>query len=291
MKLTDDSLPPDRAGPTATSRAGRRTGLALILFLLFGGCHLGQSNTVGLPTRHSVRADQLLLLSDIKLKPDHPLIQDLVVLRKQVSQALQLPLQTEPVIVYLFSNEVEYYQYLQTAHPGLPSRRAYFIATPQELAVYTYWGERIQEDLRHEYTHGLLHAALHSVPLWLDEGLAEYFEVAGPTPGQVNPEYAERLATAITNGWQPDMERLERLEKVEQMQRADYREAWAWVHFMLHSSPDTRQILLSYLQDLRADPDPEELSKRLARDVPQLNQRLLSYLSSLNTFRNGNGTG
>ena len=47
----------------------------------------------------------------------------------------------------------------------------------EDLLVYTYWGDRIQQDLRHELTHALLHSVLKDVPLWLDEGLAEYFEM------------------------------------------------------------------------------------------------------------------
>jgi hypothetical protein len=269
---------------------GMRLGIALSL-ILSAGCQLGQKGTVGLPTRHSIRSTQLLVLSDFKLPDKHPLIEDLIELRQQVAQTLDLPLQSETVVVYLFRDELTYYQYLQTAHPGLPSRRAYFIATPKELAVYTYWGNRIQEDLRHEYTHGLLHAGLQTVPLWLDEGLAEYFEVAGPTPGGVNPEYARKLSQAIENGWQPDMERLERLERVDQMHRPDYTESWAWVHFMLNSSPDTRQILLTYLHELRTNSHPEVLSKRLAREVPDLSARLLSYLATLNTFQHAAGAG
>ena len=236
-----------------------------------------------------------MVLSDFKLATDHRLIKDLIQLRKQISETLKLPLQTDPVVVYLFRDEVEYYQYLHTAHPGLPARRAYFIGTAQELAVYTYWGdgERIQEDLRHEYTHGLLHACLDNVPLWLDEGLAEYFEVAGPTPGGVNPAYVTRLADSIRNGWKPDMERLERLEKVEQMQRADYCESWAWMHFLLHSTPDTKQC------PARAPPPTiapqlsalEALSKRLEREIPELNSRFISYMASVNTFRHGTGSG
>lgn len=264
--------------------------LTLVLSLLLqSGCGLTGQKDAGLPGRHSLRADQLVVLSDFKLPSKHPLIQDLVKLRSQVSEALQLPLKTEDVVVYLFSDELAYHQYIQTAHPGLPSRRAYFIATPKELAVYTYWGDRIQEDLRHEYTHGLLHACLQTVPLWFDEGLAEYFEVAGAKPGGIQPDYAHRLTLAIQNGWRPDLQRLERLEKIEQMQRADYREAWAWIHFLNHSSPETRQLLLDYIHDLQSDTTAEPLSQRLTREFPSFDARILSYLGGLNTFRHGTG--
>jgi hypothetical protein len=293
QKVVNSPVASAKAGTPSSHVWTRRQLLATSLALAgsaLTGCHLSAKKDNGLPGRHSLRADQLVVLSDFKLPAKHALIEDLVKLRTQVSKTLKLPLKTEDVVVYLFSDELAYHQYIQTAHPGLPSRRAYFIATPKELAVYTYWGDRIQEDLRHEYTHGLLHACLQSVPLWFDEGLAEYFEVAGDKPGGIQPDYAHRLTGAIQNGWRPDLDRLERLEKTEQMQRADYREAWAWVHFLNHSSPETRQILLDYLHELQSNSNPELLSKRLARDIPSFEDRFLSYLAGLNTFRHGVGS-
>ncbi len=235
------------------------------------------------PVRHSLRSDRLLVQSNFKLEKDHPLIADLVRLRGQVSESLRLPEQGEDVVVYLFSSEAEFTRYLNATYPGLPKRRAYFVGTPRELAVFTYWGDRIQEDLRHEYTHGLLHASLKTVPLWLDEGLAEYFEVVGSEPGQVNGDYAQNLTALLGNGWRPDLKRLEELDKFEQMQRIDYQEAWAWVHFMLHSSPDTREILIGYLNDLKTDRQPTPLHLRLEQSGLRVADRFMNYVATLRT--------
>jgi len=239
---------------------------------------------IALPSRHELEAEQLRVVSDFKIESGHPVIVDLQRLRLQVSDTLGLPLGERPVVVYLFPNELDYTQYLQTRFPDFPSRRAYFIETAgRDLSVYTWWGDQIGEDLRHEYTHGLLHASLVNVPLWLDEGLAEYFEVGGVVPGQINNEHAQLLVVGVQRGaWRPDLGRLESLEKVEEMRRADYRESWAWVHFMLHSSPDTRMVLLQYLADLRTDPTPGSMKSRLQQQVPDLDQRLLGYVASLN---------
>ena len=250
--------------------------------VLLAGCVTPQ-RPVSRPARHSIRADQLLILSDFRLAKDHSLIQDLIALRGQLSETLDLPMQRDDVVVYLFSTEQDYYQYIDTTFPGLPHRRAYFVGTPQELAVYTYWGDRIQEDLRHEYTHGLLHASLKNVPLWIDEGLAEYFEVVGPRPGTINTDYAHRLSASLANGWRPDMKRLERFNEFSQMQRIDYQEAWSWVHYMLHTTPEAKQALLSYLQDLRTTSHPQPLSERLQQVDPHVAVRILSYVASLNT--------
>ncbi|MFN9200174.1 MAG: hypothetical protein ACK5WR_19035 [Planctomycetaceae bacterium] len=271
-------------GPGAP-RLRRRELLGLLAGLWAAGCAgTKYTHRIGLPQSHSLKAEQLQLYSDIKIEKEHPVIQDLQRLRLQMAETLDLPLGTKPVVVYLFSNELEYKQYLDTKFPGFPKRRAYFIETAgKDLSVYTWWGDQIGEDLRHEYTHGLLHASLTNVPLWLDEGLAEYFEVGGSIPGQINNEHAQLLASDVQRGaWRPDLARLEYLEEVQDMARADYREAWAWVHFMMHSSPDTRQVLLEYLQDLRTNPNPGPLRDRLSAVAPQLDQRMLGYVASLN---------
>lgn len=236
------------------------------------------------PAKHLVRGDQLLVYSNFRIPDDHDLIRDLKELRHRVYEELRLPVQRRPVSVYLFEDEAAYRKYLARMYPTLPHRRAYFFKTADELAVYTYWGERIQEDLRHEFTHGLLHASLKTVPLWLDEGLAEYFEVIAPEPGALNGDYADELAQQMGRGWTPDIERLEGLEEFAAMQRLDYQEAWAWVHYMLHASPETREALLGYLQDLRTQTKPYALSQRLKAMNPHFESRFVAYIGSLNSL-------
>ena len=283
LPVSPDQTPHRKSWPTFKALA-LNVCLTLCLFSAQGCRTAAKNQAVHLPARHSVSAEQLIVLSDFKLGQEHPLFQDLIQLREDVAATLNIPLNSEQVTVYLFSNQEEYRNYLDLTYPGLPPRRAYFVGTPKELAVYTFWGDRIQEDLRHEFTHGLLHASLKTVPLWLDEGLAEYFEVAGNTPGQINRDHASRLTAALNNGWKPDMKRLEQLEKVSQMQRVDYQEAWAWTHFMLNSTPEARDALLAYLSELKTNESPEVLSARLPRDIPGVEDRFVNYVASLNTF-------
>eukprot|EP00913_Durusdinium_trenchii_P008891 g8357.t1 len=266
-------------------RPWRRMVWLLAGLLMLTGCRSTAQPVVLRPARYSIRAKQLLVLSNFRLNKDHPLIHDLVTLRKQVSDTLDLPVQREEVVVYIFTNEAEYREYINVTYPGLPNRRAYFVGTANELAVYTYWGDRIQEDLRHEYTHGLLHSSLKDVPLWLDEGLAEYFEVIGPKPGLINSDYATRLTKSMSNGWRPDLKRLERIEEFSQMQHVDYQESWAWVYYMLHSSPDTRAELLAYIRDLRQERRPTPLSERLARVIANPEDRFANYVATLGMSR------
>jgi hypothetical protein len=258
---------------------------ALIPMLVAGvsaGC-LGMDRAGSLPKKTAIRSQSLHVLTDNRLAKDHELLVDLNRLKKEVTNQLELPEAQQQVVVYLFGDEKRYRDYLAKEYPTLPPRRAYFVGTSKELAVYTYWGDRIQEDLRHEYTHGVLHAALKEVPLWLDEGLAEYYELKGP-PGQVNREYVARLGQQLSQGWSPRIERLETLLTVDQMRREDYRESWAWVHFMLHSSDATRDVLVAYLRDLRTESQPVLLSARLRNEVPGMEARFASYVGSLGSI-------
>lgn len=254
---------------------------SVALLMMLPGCSMNKNVAVGLPNQHSINSDQLVILSDFQLPKDHKLVRDLAKLRKDVSSTLSLDLKERDVVVYLFSEKAKYQKYLDSTYPGLPVRRAYFVGTPKELSVYAVWGDRIEEDLRHEYTHGLLHAGLKTVPLWLDEGLAEYFEVAGDEPGGLNASSIKRLTQAYKNGWKPDMNRLELLETVGEMQRMDYQESWAWIHFMLNENENTKQVLLSYLQDLNTGRTPTPLSDRLRLVMPDNDSRFVSYLSKL----------
>ncbi|MEK6259927.1 MAG: hypothetical protein AABP62_15005 [Planctomycetota bacterium] len=273
---------------TTDGRLGRhwraaRTVVCCGLIVVLGlcGCHaLSRPSPIGLPTRRAMENEHLLVRSDVKLPKNHRLLRDLDSLRDEIADTLSLPVQKQPVTIYLFSDEVRYAQYLQARYPLLPPRRAYFVGTPKELAVYTFWGEKIQEDLRHEYTHGVLHASLQDVPLWLDEGLAEYFEVAS-RPAGLNREYATRLAGDFARGWHPNLERLESLEAVNDMQKADYQEAWAWIHFLLHHSDDSRDVLLGYLRELQSDGKPGPLSTRLRTAIPQVDERFAAHAASL----------
>ncbi|MEZ6047991.1 MAG: hypothetical protein R3C11_20925 [Planctomycetaceae bacterium] len=267
----------------STCALGQLAGCLLLCSLLSGCMWAHGSQTAGLPAQYKVKTDQLLLLSDFKLKKTHPLVKELEQLREEVNETLELPYQQIPITVYLFEDEKTYNEYLGENHPDLPHRRAYFVQQGKELAVYTYWGDRIQEDLLHEYTHGLLHSNLHGIPLWLDEGLAEYFEVNRETPGRLHPQYTDQLSRQITEGWQPDIKRLEQITEFSDLKLADYRESWGWVHYMLHDSPETKQVLIDYLHQFQTKPkgSPPPLSQELARANPAYQERLQKYLALL----------
>jgi hypothetical protein len=235
-----------------------------------------------LPDGSSVVRDQLVLHSDFRLPRRHRLLEDVVALRGDVASELDLPLSDEPIHVYLFDAEEPYQRYIAEHFPDLPDRRAFFIETDTRLAVYAHWGDRVAEDLRHEVTHGYLHSVIPYVPLWLDEGIAEYFETPRGQKGY-HPQHAETLLRAIAEqGWQPDLLRLESLVSVADMTQLDYAEAWLWVHFLLQTSRERRTLVQSHLALLRDDGPAPPLSGVLRQIEPQPAEALLTHLDTMN---------
>lgn len=244
-----------------------------------------------LPGKHSFRVSQFVFAHDFDLNREQPIFRELAELREHVFQELKLPNSTRLIKVYLFDDQDRYEAFMRATYPDLPKRRAFFVAQPggvgvgEELLVYTYWGKRVREDLRHELTHAMLHSVLKDVPLWLDEGLAEYFEVPPAWKG-INPGHLEQLRLASTAPLRTDLPRLETLGQVSDMTPTEYREAWAWVHLMLNDVPEARAVLIKYLQHLQVNPHAPPISAQLAVVYPSANAALEKHLSKLQLVRN-----
>jgi hypothetical protein len=225
------------------------------------------------PSKYSFRLAPYVFLSDFDVPRDQPLFEELAGMRDQIDKELLLPPGNAVVQVYLFEDHGRYKRFMQARYPDLPDRRAFFIAQPrklggtEDLVVYTFWDDRtdrVRQDLRHELTHALLHSVIRDVPLWLDEGLAEYFELP-PDRNGVNAAHLESLRHgAFGEPYKPDLDRLEGLTEVTQMTTAEYREAWAWVHLILRDRPEAKTMLTDYLRQLRTNSSPGPLAPKLA---------------------------
>ena len=196
---------------------------------------------------------QFVFYSDTPIKPNAPLFTELALLRDQVYRDLRLAPANTVIQVYLFDDQEKYERYMRYRYPDLPKRRAFFIGVPRtvggprDLLVYTFWGDHLRQDLRHELTHALLNGVMKDVPLWLDEALAEYYELPPERDG-INSSHLEAFRRGEVTA---NLAALEQLEQVSQMGRPQYQEAWAWAHLMLRTTPEARAVLFEYLQQLR----------------------------------------
>jgi hypothetical protein len=233
------------------------------------------------PVANHFRAGQLVFHSDFELPREHRLVRDLVAERDDICGVLGLPTSDELINVHLY-HDAETYRRMLTRHfPSVPSRRAFFLKTDTRLAVYAHWSDRVAEDLRHEVAHGYLHAVVPDLPLWLDEGLAEFFEVPRGQNGLNRPHLDLLADMRAHEGWQPNLGRLERLSDASQMNQSDYAEAWAWVYYLLQSGPERRKLLTGYLAELQLQGVAKPISLQLAEQHAAPQRELQEYLAGL----------
>jgi len=175
--------------------------------------------------------------AEFSLAGSENLLRELIQIQVDVIRYLGLPAANEQIEVYLFRDKRSYSGYIEKHLPKVPYRRALFIKGQGPGRVYAYQSRELAVDLRHECTHALLHAVLPVVPLWLDEGLAEYFEVPADQRAFGNPHLAP-LRWNLRLGAKPKLTDLESKGGLSEMGGTEYRYAWAWVHFMLHGPPE-----------------------------------------------------
>ncbi len=165
---------------------------------------------------------------------------------------------------------------LRRYFPEVVPRKAMFIKSNSPGNVFAFVGQEFAVDLRHECTHALLHATLPMVPLWLDEGLAEYFELPAAQRAEGNPNFSQVKRSSY---WKRPaaIEQLEMLAGLGQMGVDEYRAAWSWVHFMLHGPPAAKAELVEFLQQIANHTPPTKLSERLHAKFPQLERAYVDH--------------
>jgi hypothetical protein len=217
--------------------------------------------------------------ADFPLARHRALLDSMPRLQRDLVAMLGIGLSREPMHLFLFQRKSTYEAYLRQYFPEVPSRKALFIKNHGPGMVFAYLGDDFETDLRHECTHALLNAALPVVPLWLDEGLAEYFEVPAEHRARENPHLSS-VRWGARLGQVPALESLEAVRDLSAMNRTKYRQAWAWVHFMLHGPPEAHDELVRYLSDIQALTPPGVLSRRLQARVPHLDRRFAQHFKA-----------
>lgn len=193
----------------------------------------------------------------------------------ELDSLLQLKRDPRNVQVIVFSSQARYRNYLGQKIPQALQRRAIFYKSGDVYQVYTFRHQDLLTDLRHEYTHALLHQSLPFIPLWIDEGLAEVMEE--------RPE--ERAGSArqsamkwrCRTGWKPDLRELEKIPSAAHMTQDHYRDSWAWVSYLLNDSEQSRSLFRTYLQAISAGEAPGDFSAWLQSRDAEVAKRIGSY--------------
>jgi hypothetical protein len=250
--------------------ASTRLFVAVLLCTL-----LGQACAAGPP--HWVVSQEhgrIEVFSEFRVDPE-TLMVEIANVESELSSLLNLPARTNTVQLVLFRNHANYVSYLGNRLPEAKTRRALFFQNGDTGQIYAVQGRMLLTDLRHEFTHALLHQHLSFVPLWLDEGLAEYFE--NPRARRLDSTRVTGLKWKARFGWKASLTELESLNVPLEMTAADYANSWAVVCFLINHSSESRQILQDYVQTISRGEAPGRFSRFAARVFPELSLELNSY--------------
>ncbi len=218
--------------------------------------------------------------SDFVLADNEPLLGELGTITQEVAQLLAIRSEEEPIHVVLFSNSKEYGRYIKRYFPTVPERRALYIQNRGPGMLFAHWHENVKVDIRHEVVHALLNSQSNPMPLWLDEGLAEYFEVVERDRMHANPHLPHVIASTQQRQV-PNLEELEQLTTIEQLGTQQYRDSWAWVHFLLHRRAETRRLLVEQLALHRSNPSAKPLSRTIGTAIPNWREEFIEHFKTL----------
>ncbi len=212
-------------------------------------------------------AGNFVFRSEFPLSDVQELLNDLSDLQTELEQTLGVKCVDREIQIHLFCSKANYQRYLSVRVPDGAKRQAFFMPGTDAGRIYAYRHRGMETDVRHETTHALLRNALPYVPLWLDEGLAEYYEVPSGKRHQGDGHLKE-LRWAQRFGWRPELERLEAKRKFLELGAKDYRDAWAVVQFLLQGPPEGRLVLQAYLREIESGDVPTPLSELLKDALP-----------------------
>ncbi|MDR1957807.1 MAG: DUF1570 domain-containing protein [Planctomycetaceae bacterium] len=208
-------------------------------------------------------------------------------LERDLKNFLALPRRNELIEIFLFESEASYLNFLKNEFPTAPcDRRALFIKQKgMSGIVIMQLTKEIDDDIRHEMTHALLHACYSDIPLWLDEGLAEYFELSPEKRANEKPYIKKAMNNFIFVKTAPSIKRLENIQEIFAFGIKEYQESWAWVHFLIHRSSKTHQLLAGYLATVGSGKSVDSFEKYLSRTVPDYKSQYVDHFKNWKDFQ------
>ncbi|MGK0204139.1 MAG: tetratricopeptide (TPR) repeat protein [Planctomycetota bacterium] len=153
--------------------------------------------------------------------------------------------------VYLFSGEQGYKRYLEGLELRIPIHTA-GVYSP-ELQQLLIWNLSNRTDMlrtiRHEGFHQYFDMLAADTPVWLNEGLAEYFEVSRfnvgkPSAGVLRPRHVRTLALVRSNARDPLDDFMQTTPRQFYGPKAslNYSKSWALVRYLRGGTPKVRAV-------------------------------------------------
>jgi hypothetical protein len=295
------------ARPLQDCAAMRRLSFLLLVSICLLGCvHAPPSRlTIRCPIEHGprwieLRSPHFVLRTDVSPEEAQKAIEGYERMFDRFARAtdLILPgrLPSGQTSIVLFAYEAEF-------RAVVPDFGGWFLphddrGRPVILLPLTMSNEA-RRRFQHELTHRFVYQRLpHKVPLWLNEGLADYFSTLTVRDGKVKVGDLAAWVFAISDSPLDrfDDQRLyiSRIPSVDSMLHADrktfyapktrrlfYAGAWALVHFLANGDPQSHEQMRAFLVDVANGENVEEAFHKRYGVTAALDGRFRQYLKKL----------
>lgn len=153
-------------------------------------------------------------------------------------------------------------------------------------------GQGVWSTMQHEGFHQFVHRAIGGrMPVWLNEGLAEYFGHShwtgdGFVSGVIPAGLKGRLDKQIRRGQLVPFQKMLSMTSAEwlaKLERKHYDQAWAMVHFLVHAKDRKyRQALGDMIRDISRGADPvASFRKRITRNIDGFEKHFVEWWKAL----------
>ncbi|HEY0140464.1 MAG TPA: tetratricopeptide repeat protein [Thermoanaerobaculia bacterium] len=262
---------------------------ALLLAVLLT---LSASAAVPLPSSSdrwlALTAGEFRIFSNVSPRQTRQLATDLLRMRAALGKLTRLNLDSKlPTYVFVFRNGRTFAPYRDAliGRENVPAAGVFLAGRIANFMIM-----RADEEggagrvIYHELTHHFLRNTVGDPPLWLNEGLAEYYSTFTAKGGNVSvglplPQHVKWLRdnqlAPLEDHFAVDRQSREYSETPRQV--AFYAQSWALVHYLLHGPRDRHDQLGQFIEQLRAGKSHEEaLRTTFGTDYAALEEELRS---------------
>ena len=228
------------------------TGRALILMLLAAGA---QARWL------EVRSDHFQVLTDAGEAAGRDALARFEQIRSVLGPSRESPL---PVCVYVFSSASDFRQF----RSGESTRGFYQSGPDRDYIALERTGEETYRIVYHEYMHLVLNHTSVKLPLWFEEGVAEFYSTIESAGNRlrIGRPVRQHVATLLDKRWLTAAE-LKAMRKDSPFYREGvrsgllYAQSWALVH-MLNTAPGYREKMEDFAGLLADAVGPDEAFPR-----------------------------
>jgi tetratricopeptide (TPR) repeat protein len=154
-----------------------------------------------------------------------------------------------PAVVFVFGTRKAMQPFLPLTKSGRPAPLGGYFQRDADVNYIALGLEGFDETLPvvfHEYTHLLVRNAVRSVPVWLNEGLAEYYSTFNVTPDGTTAEAGRPIVPHVQllrERYMPIAELIavdagSQLYDEAARRSIFYAESWALIHYLMVEVPD-----------------------------------------------------